>query len=267
MSHSNVDEIPLPLIQDRADGYTRAVNFDHIFEIARSIHEVGLIEPIVVDQGYLLLAGAHRLWALKVLNLQTREQSIQDLREKANQLNDIRHFKRFHRTLNHQIQSLPRQTKFDFDRIPVRIYEIDSSKDTDQALQIEITENTQRRDYTSEEVLSLYNLLISKGYTDQRGRPKEGEKPVKAMIATIIGQSTRTVKRKLDQSKALEHATPEERHQAEVLKMIRYLSRINQSLQTLEPEIKVSLIQSIKGRAIISKLTQTLHTFNILADQ
>jgi hypothetical protein len=44
----------------------------------------------------------------------------------------------------------PLEVTYNFERVPVRVYDFDVQENIDQALQIEISENTQRRDYTSE---------------------------------------------------------------------------------------------------------------------
>ena len=45
----------------------RPVNLDGINELARSISEIGLLNPITIDQEYILVAGLHRLEAVKKL--------------------------------------------------------------------------------------------------------------------------------------------------------------------------------------------------------
>ena len=40
---------------------------EHIEELAKSIAEVGLLNPITVDRDYTLIAGLHRLEAAKSL--------------------------------------------------------------------------------------------------------------------------------------------------------------------------------------------------------
>ena len=258
---ASVNEIALESIELRPDGDTRMINFDHVFEIALSIHEVGLIEPIVVDRHHSLIAGAHRLWALKLLNMQTRGQTINRFKAMARHMGGLDGYKKIHRKLDENIQRLPLEVTYNFERVPVRVYDFDVQENIDQALQIEISENAQRRDYTSEEVLSLYHLLITKGFTDSRGRPKQGQRPVKPMIATIIGQSVRTVKRKLDQSMAEQTATPKQILRAEVLKTVKSITRLNKVLKNLSPQVKAGLCHSIEGQYIIEELYETLSEF------
>ena len=45
----------------------RPANLDGINELARSISEVGLLNPITIDQEHILVAGLHRLEAAKML--------------------------------------------------------------------------------------------------------------------------------------------------------------------------------------------------------
>ena len=45
----------------------RPVNLDGISELARSISEIGLLNPITIDQEHILVAGLHRLEAAKLL--------------------------------------------------------------------------------------------------------------------------------------------------------------------------------------------------------
>ena len=45
----------------------RPVNLDGISELARSISEIGLLNPITIDQEHTLVAGLHRLEAAKML--------------------------------------------------------------------------------------------------------------------------------------------------------------------------------------------------------
>ncbi len=45
----------------------RPINLDGISELARSISEIGLLNPITIDQEHTLVAGLHRLEAAKRL--------------------------------------------------------------------------------------------------------------------------------------------------------------------------------------------------------
>lgn len=54
----------------------RPVNLDGINELARSISEIGLLNPITIDQEHILVAGLHRLEAVKRLGWTEIECSV-----------------------------------------------------------------------------------------------------------------------------------------------------------------------------------------------
>lgn len=159
--------IHLDAIQDR-EVNTRELRPDHVDALAESIAVLGLIEPLAVDEKGQLLAGGHRLAAIRQLkerNLTAYEQ------------------------------------KFEGDRIPVRIMPFDAEADPDLALQIEIAENEQRRDYTPAEVRALAERLKTAGYIDRKGRPAKGEKPLLPALEVIVGKSMRTLQRYIQEDK------------------------------------------------------------------
>jgi ParB family transcriptional regulator, chromosome partitioning protein len=156
--------IPLSSIEERLKGDTRPINQKHVEALAENIGAIGLIEPLVIDTQNRLLAGGHRLAALQLLH-------------QNNQF-----------AFNHQ---------FPNGNIPVRILPFDSAEDSDRALQIEIAENEQRRDYTPTEVRVVADKLKEAGYRSTAGRPRKGEKALAPALSLIFGKSLRTVERYL----------------------------------------------------------------------
>jgi ParB family chromosome partitioning protein len=154
--------VPLEKIKDR-ESNTRDLNPQHVDTLAESIAILGLIEPLAVDKNYILLAGGHRKAAIT----QLKEQNPSAYKQ---------HFA---------------------DGIPVRVMEFDASADPDKALQIEIAENEQRRDYTPAEVRVIANRLREAGYTETVGRPKKGELALKPALSVVVGKSIRQIKRYL----------------------------------------------------------------------
>ncbi|MBM0745246.1 ParB/RepB/Spo0J family partition protein (plasmid) [Phormidium sp. CLA17] len=141
------------------DADTRPLNSAHVEALAESIAALGLIEPLAVDKQGRLLAGGHRLAAisqLKEIDLETFNQ----------------HFAA---------------------GVPVRVMEFDAQREPSRALEVEIAENEQRRDYTPAEVRAIADRLRKAGYKDGKGRPKAGEKALAPALQTIIGKSRRTV--------------------------------------------------------------------------
>lgn len=165
LEQSRSSTLPLGKILDRASD-TRGLSSDHVTELAESIAVMGLLEPLVVDQRGRLLAGGHRKAAVFVL-------------KEANPDAYAKHFPN--------------------DLVPVRVVDFDAEKDPDLALQVEVTENEKRRDYTPGEVRALAERLRDAGYADVKGRPAKGEKALRPALEVIIGKSIRTVRRYLNE--------------------------------------------------------------------
>ena len=55
----------------------RPANLDGINELVQSISEIGLPNPITIDQEYILVAGLHRLEAAKMLGWTEIECKVQ----------------------------------------------------------------------------------------------------------------------------------------------------------------------------------------------
>ena len=68
----SIDEIRL------RDG-RRKLDTDHIKELADSIQELGLLNPITIDREYFLIAGLHRLEAAKQLGWTKVECTVSSL--------------------------------------------------------------------------------------------------------------------------------------------------------------------------------------------
>jgi ParB family chromosome partitioning protein len=158
--------LPLAKILNRTSD-TRQLHAEHISDLAESITVLGLLEPLVVDKRGRMLAGGHRKAAI----LAVKEQNPQAYAQ---------HFPQ--------------------DLIPVRVLDFDAEENSDLALQIEVTENEKRRDYTPNEVRSLAERLVEAGYVDVKGRPTKGAKALRPALEVIIGKSIRTVRRYLNET-------------------------------------------------------------------
>lgn len=155
--------IALDLIQERTND-TRPLNQSHVQELKESIAAVGLLQPPVLDNQNRLLAGAHRLAALRLLQQEQSELFVQ---------------------------------QFPDSLIPVRIMSFDGEEEPERALECEVAENEKRRDYTASEVRALAERLRAAGYKDSRGKPKKGEKPLGPALQVIVGKNLRTIQRYL----------------------------------------------------------------------
>jgi len=144
---------------------TRPLNPKHVESLAESIAVLGLIEPLVLDNNGRLLAGGHRLEAIRLLKKQ-------------------------------QVENYQKQ--FPGDRIPIRTLPFDAEQEPELALQVEVAENEQRRDYTPNEVRAIADRLRTAGYIDLKGRPKKGQKALMPALAVVVGKHLRTVQRYLN---------------------------------------------------------------------
>jgi len=154
----------VPTIYASANAQDKAI-LAAIQEQLAAIAVLGLLEPLVVDRRGKLLAGGHRKAAVFVL-------------KEANPAAYAKHFPN--------------------DLVPVRVVDFDAEENPDLALQVEVTENEKRRDYTSGEVRALAERLRDAGYADVKGRPAMGEKALRPALEVIIGKSIRTVRRYLN---------------------------------------------------------------------
>lgn len=219
---------PLHQIQDRLSD-TRPLRQDHVDQLAESIAVLGLIEPLVVDVRGRLLAGGHRKAAI----LQIYEQKPEVY---AQQFLD--------------------------DMIPVRVMPFDADEEPDRALQIEISENEKRRDYTPAEVRALADRLRTAGYTDTPGRPTKGEKRLRPALEVIVGKSLRSVRRYL---------TEEPQEKPVQLGQVSKQAVLRQAKAALEKWLTVpeSERQSAVEKKLANKLPQVLELIDktILSQQ
>lgn len=142
---------------------TRETDAGHVRALAESIGALGLIEPIVVDSAKRLLAGGHRLDAIKLLRAEQPDA----------------------------------YTKWFGSGVPVRTMDFDAETAPARALEIEVAENEHRRDYTGSQIKDLAARLRAAGYRDTVGRPRAGEKALGPAIEVIVGKSMKTIRKLL----------------------------------------------------------------------
>jgi hypothetical protein len=135
----------------------------YVAQLMESIAVLGLLEPIVVDRHSRLLAGGHRLEALRKLRAERPDAYV--------------------RWFAHGV--------------PVNVLDFDAEADRVRALEVEIAENELRRDYTPSEVRALAGRLKEAGYRDSVGRPKAGEKALGPQLEVVVGKSMKTIRKYL----------------------------------------------------------------------
>lgn len=184
---------------------TRPLRPNHVEELAESIAALGLIEPLVIDNQNVLLAGAHRLAAITHLKDQQPE-----------------HF----------------AEHFTDDLVPVRIMPFDAGAEPEKALQIELAENEKRVNYSRHQIEKLAIRLRELNYKETRGRPKKGEKALGPALAVAIGVSTRYVRKVLSEEKS-ESAT-KNRKESPIWRRRQLLKKVERNLDELRTLKQVS---------------------------
>lgn len=222
--NAQVSFVDLQKISSRAED-TRVLNIGHVMRLADSISRIGLIEPIVVDKKFRILAGGHRHKACQLLSPKTQKQILAEL---LSYNTDNKRDMNVRNRLEEFVAGIPKKHQIDFSQVPIRVYDFDALKNPQRALEIESSENTQRRDYTPTEVLRLYEKLKQSGYEDVSGRPKEGQRPLKPALALLMGTSIRTVQRHLKKTQKSEETRCLSEDEVKIQKGKRFLDLLNQ---------------------------------------
>ena len=208
-------------------------------------------------EGYLL-AGGHRLMALRVLNPSTREAAIQALISQERARAGSEGADRTRELIYELLEGIPLTSEVDFSQIPVRPFDFSSHQDHDRALEVEIAETAVRKDFSPQEIMSLYQCLLAKGYCDPVGRPRRGERAVKPIIASLLGISVRTVRRKLKQAQLEQNRSEREWTLDEVKKAICAARRAQRALSHLSAAAEHMLRSSIEWSVTREELLGTL---------
>ena len=189
--------VPLESIHKRkAD--SRPARAAHVLAVAESVAAVGLLQPLVLDRAGRLVAGLHRLEAVRLLLSPDRLAAFHALAENTK----VDPEEAFDRT-----RALPRVEELaeplKGGKVPVRVLlDLDAEADPAAALAAEAAENTARREYTRPEVVALAERLRAAGYRDTAGRPKKGEKALRPALALVLGRNVSTVRRALGEKDA-----------------------------------------------------------------
>ena len=191
-------KLPLDRVHPR-EADTRPIRPEHVADLAESIAVLGLIEPLVVDNKGVLLAGAHRLSAIQFLKEQNPELYTQ---------------------------------QFPDELIQVHMMAFDAEEEPERALQVELAENEKRVNYTRDQIERLADRLRSLNYRNVRGRPKEGEKALGPALAVAIGVSTRYVRKVLREQR--QDITEEKNRNSDpIFQKLKLLGRIEAALEEL----------------------------------
>jgi ParB family chromosome partitioning protein len=175
--------MPLDKIKNR-ESDTRPIIPKHAELIAESISAIGLLQPLAVDTEGVLVAGGHRLTAIRSLSKEDRKKH------------------------------------FPGDLIPVRVLPYKISDDPDKALAAEVAENAVRENYTTDQIRELAARFQKAGYRVGKGRPKAGEKNMLPHLSLIIGKHIRTIQRSLNSEKSTEQEVDVNKTERQIVKLI-----------------------------------------------
>jgi hypothetical protein len=191
---ATVTVLSLDAVVDR-NADTRPVNWEHVVSVAESIAALGLLQPPAVDREHRLVAGLHRLTACRMLASDAAGR-VALVKEEPKLLERVKALP--------ALEELPEPLLSG--NIPVRVLtDLDSTKDIDRAVAAEAAENTARRQYTAKEVESIKARLIDLGYSEVRGRPRAGQKPLKPALSLVLGLGSAQTSRALAATRKGDH--------------------------------------------------------------
>jgi ParB family transcriptional regulator, chromosome partitioning protein len=207
--------VPLVSILDRFSDDARPINQRHVEALRESISVLGLISPLTVDNKFRLLAGGHRRVALQLL-----------------------------------AESEPKQFAQLFpDGIPVRVMDIDSAADAVSALQIEVEENTQRKNFTPAEIKEAATRLEAAGYQRLKGRPRKDQKSLKRELASVFRLSEDRIQKILNDSTSKGRRTPTFSAHSAIITLEAWLDNMEQSVSPEREKVSKhmkTLIQALE---------------------
>jgi ParB family chromosome partitioning protein len=138
----------------------------------------------------------------------------------------------------------------------------EAEQEPDLALQVEVAENEQRRDYTPAEVKVLAERLKEAGYIDRKDRPSKGEKPLLPALEVIVGKSLSTLKQYLQDIPEQD----QENSSNELSISKRQLKQAHKALEKWQQSTEGREL-SLDEEKLLSKLPSMLRLIQKVADQ
>lgn len=249
----SIQIVPLQNIRNRHMEDTRPAAPKHILSLAESIAALGILQPLALDKKHRLIAGLHRLSAIKLIASSDREEFFNNLGGKVDE------------SIREQLDTLPHLSTLALPlsqgELPCVILDFDSANDTEAALAAEAAENTARKGYSSDEIANIAQKLLNAGYTERDGRPKKGEKALRPTMEMILGMTSKQVRHALDKARSV---TSSEKNlpKGQVFEKSKYLSSLSkasikslQSLQAADMEHRESLAEILN---LLEQLNQAI---------
>jgi hypothetical protein len=189
-------EVAIGDVQPREAGDSRPIMPAHVVTMMESIVVLGLLENLVVSTKGRLLAGAHRLTALRFLMI----------------ADDAARAALFTKCMGYgEGAKLPDGVKDLVERVRtidaatfqaanpeglVKVLVVDVTDDADHALAVEVAETAIRKQYGKDQIVALFHrLILSPRYTCRPGRPAAGQESAYVALAAVVGLSVKHLKR------------------------------------------------------------------------
>ena len=196
--------VPLSQIKDRVNGDTRQTSREDVVLQAKAIAALGLINPIRVDNKMRLLAGGHRLAALRLLSIDSLTERQKFIAKLPTDENHMVATQNKGWTAEEEVDRLPLPDTINTIKpgfISVTVAPFDSKKDPHMAINVEVAENGMRRNYTAEEVVKIRARLEECGYYFGYGRPPKGKTAGIYLLMEYTGLKRSAIKNKMRSTK------------------------------------------------------------------
>ena len=149
--------------------------------------------------------------------------------------------------------------------MPVHRLPLDSARSPVEALQLEVEENTQRLNYSAQEIREAAKRLEEAGYERLRGRPKAGQKSLKRALQDVFRLSDRRIQQLLNEPTAPTSSAPERSPQSQAeAQLSTALKPLKRALSRAVQRAPQALELSDEGRATLEALHELIKRLDAL---
>lgn len=187
---------PLANIKPRPYNGLRPLDIVHVAKLAISIQLEGLAQGPAVDINGGIIAGDHRRAAMNIIAAPAKQRGAVMAKLVGQEVLDSARDNTWAEYLAMMDEGVG---AFDPQRVPVRVFNFDSTKDVARALRIETAENEQRRNFTPAQVRNAWVRLDEAGYRTVPGKPRKGQVAAMPIMIARFSASERTIRRMIRQ--------------------------------------------------------------------
>ena len=239
--------VDLASIGDRYKKGLRTPSVSKVVDLAKNISTSKLLQPLCVDNKNRVLAGMHRLMALRMLATppDQRKKWIEE-QLKSKKLRGV--------LTDDHVKLVARIHSGKPDEVQVQSFNFSSKrrKNRGVAEKIELDENEQRSDLSAEEIKGLVERLKEEGFTNTKGPRKDGVPSLNKKVAKLLGKSVSQAKRYINKTELSEKSSRAPCSDAVVRRCFRSMTKLVEDLM------------KVKGGKALSKIidTELLPKFN-----